>query len=90
MAAETAEVVALQAVAYLAADETRWRTLLVQTGVDGTVLRSRLGEAAVLGEIVAFLMSHEKWAAEFCRDVGGDSQLLWRTQRALERAAGSR
>lgn len=54
-----AETVALQALAWVVADERLGSRLLALTGMDAGELRRRAGERATLASVIAFLEDHE-------------------------------
>ena len=53
------DVVALEALAWILADEDRAERLLALTGLDPESLRAGLGDRAVLASLLGFLANHE-------------------------------
>lgn len=53
------ETLALQALVWILADEKRADRLLALTGLDGSAMRSRLGDPAMLVAVLDFLGQHE-------------------------------
>ncbi|WP_336957748.1 DUF3572 family protein [Sphingobium aquiterrae] len=54
-----AEILGLQALAWVMADASRAQRLLDMTGLTPDALRSGLGDPAILGAVLAFLAAHE-------------------------------
>jgi len=82
MQQESAHVVALQALAWLAADDDLLPTFLGATGASLGDLRVRAGDAEFLGAILDFLMMDDQWVVAFC-----DAQGLPYTAPQAARAA---
>ncbi|MCB5409860.1 DUF3572 domain-containing protein [Pseudogemmobacter faecipullorum] len=61
---------ALQGLAWLAADEDRILPFLAQSGLLASELRSRAGEPEVLAAVLDFLLSDEAMLLSFCGDLG--------------------
>lgn len=68
MNGESAETVALEALAYLAADERRLGALLAQAGWTLAELRAQAQEPYVLAGILDFLVAHEPFLVGFCEE----------------------
>ncbi|NPD13914.1 DUF3572 domain-containing protein [Xinfangfangia sp. D13-10-4-6] len=62
---EQAQVLALQALAWLAADEDRISPFLAQSGIGADELRQRAGENEVLAAVLDFLLSDEPLLLDF-------------------------
>lgn len=56
---EQAELLALQAVAWVLQDEDRAQRLLALTGIDPGDLRAGLEDPALLASVIGFLANHE-------------------------------
>lgn len=67
---EAAQVLALQALAWLAADEDRIGPFLAQSGIALGELRSRAGEAEVLAAVLDFLLGDEALVLGFAAEAG--------------------
>jgi hypothetical protein len=83
MQVEAAESLALQALAFLAADERRLGALLAQAGWTLAELRDAAQEAHVLAGILDFLMSHEPFLLAFSAESGHGPELIAKARRAL-------
>jgi hypothetical protein len=70
MSQESAETIALQALAWLAANEDLLATFLGSTGAAGDELRERAKDAEFLGSILDFLLMDDAWVMAFC-DMAG-------------------
>ncbi|PCJ71558.1 MAG: hypothetical protein COA62_02930 [Rhodobiaceae bacterium] len=68
--AETAQTIALQALAYIASDEDKMAGFLAQTGLSTNELKDHLTEPAFLGGVLDFLLSDEKALVAFCEEAG--------------------
>lgn len=70
MKQETAETIALQALAWLAANEDLLPVFLGSSGAVGDDLRERARDADFLGSILDFLLMDDAWVVAFC-DMAG-------------------
>jgi hypothetical protein len=68
--ADRAEVIGLQALGFLAADERRLGALLAQAGWTLEDLRAGAGEPMVLAGVLDFLLGNEPILMEFCAEMG--------------------
>ena len=84
---EAAQTLALEALAYLAADERRLGALLVQAGWSLADLRAQPGNPAVLAGILDFLLSDERLVLGFCEATGAAPEAPKAARRALPGAA---
>ncbi len=66
--AETAQTIALQALAYIASDEDQLAGFMAQTGLSTDELKDRAAEPAFLGGVLDFLLSNEKALVAFCEE----------------------
>ncbi len=66
--AEDSEILAIEALQYLAADEDRLGRFLALTGLSPDDLRRAAGERGVLGAIVGYLMSDERLLLDFAAE----------------------
>lgn len=67
---ETAETLALDALAWLLADDGRAPAFLNATGADPAELGARLGDPAFLVGVLQVLLQDEGWVRAFCADTG--------------------
>ena len=86
---EAAQSLALEALAYLAADERRLGALLVQAGWALADLRARLSDPVVLAGVLDFLLSDERLVLGFCEATGASPEAPMRARRALPGADNS-
>ena len=66
MNSESAEVLALHALAHVVGDEKALRTLLTQTGLSGTDIRAAAESREFLAGVLDFLTRHEEFLVTFC------------------------
>lgn len=67
---ESAESLALQALAWLAGQEESFHAFLAQSGSDAAGVRARAAEPELLGSVLDFLLSDEGLLLRFCADAG--------------------
>jgi len=72
---EYAMTIALQAVAFLIADEKSRDGLLRMTGIGPDDLRTGLENVEILGGVLDFLLANEPRLLTFCSEVGLDPEL---------------
>lgn len=82
MQQDSAQIIALQALAWLAASEDLLPVFLDATGASLADLRARATDADFQGAILDFLMMDDRWVVEFC-----DSHALPYTAPQTARAA---
>jgi hypothetical protein len=70
MRQESAQVIALQALAWLAADDEVFAAFLNATGATAAEIKDRAGDADFLGSILDFLLMDDKWVMQFCDFAG--------------------
>ena len=63
---ESAEVTALQALGWLAANEDLLPVFLGSTGAAVEDMRTLAGEPVFLGSVLDFLMMDDAWVVQFC------------------------
>jgi len=63
---QAAEVIALQALAFLAADDGRLSRFLTLSGIDGASLRARAGEPELLAAVLDHVLGDESLLFVFC------------------------
>lgn len=66
---EAAETLALQALAWLAANEDLMPVFMDATGASSDDLRNQAGDPAFLGAVLDFLMMDDAWVISFCDSV---------------------
>lgn len=81
------QALSLAALGWVLADDDRAQRLLALTGLDGDRLRAGLGDPAVLGAVLDFLLAneHDLVAAAEALDVPPES--IARARQALEHSA---
>jgi hypothetical protein len=72
---EQAKIVALQALTYLAGNPSALQRFLDLSGVDGTDLRLRADDPAMLAGVLDFFLGNEAQLLEMCQatDMAGDA-----------------
>jgi len=80
---ENAEIVALQALAYVAGREKTLERLMFETGIDPRHLASAMDSGEMLAGILDFLLAHEDILIEFCDHENIDALTPARARRAL-------
>ncbi|WP_421703998.1 DUF3572 domain-containing protein [Aliiroseovarius sp.] len=83
MKQETAETIALQALAWLVGNEELCPVFLGSTGVSESELRARAGEADFLSSVLEFLMMDDAWVMSFCDSAGLPYETLMQARMAL-------
>ncbi len=79
----SAEVTALQALAWVVTDQDRAMRFLALTGCDSETLRQRAGEADVLGAVLDFLLDDEASLLAFADEVDLPAQSVALARFAL-------
>ena len=70
VATETALVLAIQALGWLAADDEIFPQFMAATGAGIGEVRARAADADFLAAVLDFLMQDDRWVVAFC-DAGG-------------------
>ena len=83
MKQEQAEVIALQAVAFIGADERALNGLMAQSGAGIDDLRNQINDPAFLAGVLDFLLSDESALLAFCGDVKLAPEFVVSARRAL-------
>ncbi len=83
MTLDSAEALSLQALAHIIAEPTLCRRFLDLTGITPDDLRASVDDAAFLGSVLDFLLSHEKDLLEFCSASNIDPKLPARARAQL-------
>jgi hypothetical protein len=84
MAFPAAEILGLQALSWLAADEEAPGRFLAASGADADALRQATRDPAQLGVILEFLLMNEGLLIRFCGDTSTKAQALHAARRHLE------
>lgn len=64
---ELSEILALQALAYIASDEERLSWLMTETGISPGDLSNSADKSEILAGILDFLLHHEDILIDFCK-----------------------
>ncbi|SDE42892.1 DUF3572 domain-containing protein [Limimaricola pyoseonensis] len=72
MTPERAEMIALAALGWLAANDELWPVFLGSTGASAEALRDRAGEAEFQASVLEFLTMDDAWVTAFCDEAGFD------------------
>lgn len=70
MKQDSAETIAIQAVAWLAGNDELFPVFLGATGASTDDLRTRIGQPEFLGSVLEFLMMDDAWVIAFCDSTG--------------------
>ena len=89
MIQETAETLALQALAYVVSEEKARNTFMTQTGLDGAEMREHAGKADFQAGVLDFLTRHEDLLIGFCESVDLAPADISAAHRALSPHAGT-
>ena len=81
---ERAEILALEALAWLAADPDGIARFLAASGVEAADLREAAGSTGLAAAILNFLLSHEDLLTAFCESNGTSPASLHRARHLLE------
>ena len=80
---DQAEIIALQALAYLTANEKYRDALMAQTGTDADSLRQLASDSSMLGAILDFLMEDERRLLDCCQHQDWPPNLPSKARHAL-------
>lgn len=80
---ESAENLALRALAWLAARDEPLGAFLAQGGMDLAELRDRASDPELLGAVLDFLLSDEELLLQFCADAGVSPEVPLRARTGL-------
>jgi hypothetical protein len=76
MTAESAEVLALEGLGWLAGDESGIQRFMDQAGIDAGTLRETAGSPGTALAILDFLMGNEDLLLRFCESAGIEPKAL--------------
>jgi hypothetical protein len=80
---ERAEILGLEALAWLAAGPEALERFLKASGVCGADLRQAAGSPGLTVAVLDFLLAHEDLLLDFCRRSGTEAALLHQARRLL-------
>ncbi len=83
---DTAETIALRALAYVVGRDTALKQLIAQTGVAPSSLHERASDPALLAGVLDFLFSNETFLVDFCEIEGFSPDNLDHVRQALSGA----
>ncbi len=83
MQGEQAEIIALQALGWLAGNEELLPVFLGATGADGADLRARAGDAEFLASVLDFLLMDDQWVLECTSAIAEPPESLMRARMYL-------
>ena len=81
---ERAEILALEALAWLAGRPEDIERFLDLSGLDARDLRSAVGDRDLLGSVLDFLLANEPLLLDFCQDASTGAQAVHLARRRLE------
>ena len=81
---EKAEILALEALAWLAGKPDGIARFLTISGLDAADLRRAVGDRDLLGSVLDFLLVNEPLLLEFCQDASILSKAIHMARHALE------
>jgi hypothetical protein len=80
---ETAEIVAIKALAFIADEPARLERFFALTGLSPAEVKSRAGDPAFLGGVLDFVLADEPLALQFAAYAGLDAGVAVRARSAL-------
>jgi hypothetical protein len=83
MTPENAEILALEALGWLAGDEEALQRFLTQSGIDAAALRLGAGSPEMNVAVLEFLLAHEDLLLRFCEAAGLEPNDVHAGRRAL-------
>lgn len=83
MQPDQAELIAIQALGHIAADEDLLFAFLDITGLSPDDIRARGGDAEILGGVLDFILMDERRLLAFCEAAGLNPELPGRARRLL-------
>jgi hypothetical protein len=84
-ARETAEMLAIQALAFIAEEPERLNLFLVSTGIEAAEIRTAAREPGFLAGVLAHMLSDESLLIAFADSAGIDPAAVARARSALDR-----
>ena len=86
MTPENAEILALEALGWLAGEEDGLSRFLAQSGVDSDALRANAGSPETAAAVLEFLLGHEELLLRFCETVELEPKVLHAALRAVSKS----
>jgi hypothetical protein len=83
MPTENAEILALEALGWLAGDETALKQFLDQSGIDAPSLRAGAGTPEMAAAVLDFLLAHEELLLRFCEDMDVEPKDIHAARRSF-------
>ena len=84
MTAKNAEILGLEALAWLAGDENALKIFLAASGVDGAALREAAAESDTIAAVFDFLLANEDLLLAFCETASIPPASLQLARRRLD------
>lgn len=81
---EKAEILALEALAWLAGHPDGIARFLMVSGLEAADLRRAAGDRELLGSLLDFLLANEPLLLEFCQDTSISSRTVHAAQHQME------
>ncbi len=85
MTSENAEILALEALGWLAGEEDGIKRFLDQSGIDAGALREGAGSPEMNGAVLDFLLGHEDLLMRFCEAASVEPKDVHAARRAFGR-----
>lgn len=79
----TAEIIAVQSIAWLAGHETLFPVFLGATGADGNGVREGLEDPVFQASVLDFILMDDAWIREFCDSVNLAYDMPFQARQAL-------
>lgn len=86
MTPQSAEILSLEGLGWLASDADALDRFLAATGIDGAALRAGAGSRDMAQAVIGFLLANEELLLRFCQDTSTDPKALHLAAHVLERA----
>lgn len=83
MSSDTAETLALRALAWLIGDDDLRAVFLGASGVSESDLRTQAGDPAFLASVLDFILTDDAWVMRFCDAAGFAYDVPMRARAAL-------
>lgn len=83
MPTENAEILALEALGWLAGDQPALQRFLDQSGIDAPDLREAAGTPEMGAAVLDFLLGHEELLLRFCEDADIDPKDMHAARRSF-------
>ena len=83
MTRDTAQIIALEAIGWLATDDDLMALFLMSTGCTAETLKSRVNDPEFLISVLDFILMDDKWVIKFCKAVPRDPSMLRGVRTAL-------